>query len=233
MASCKSNALCTLVAIAIVAPLQAASPTTSLGGEHSIFEQYLNAIKAAQRSIYIEIQAIGVEAIVAGLVEALNRGVEVVVLVPTGPEDYVRADRRKPEHEAFFDLLASLGRYDQFALVGIAAPGADGGRNDAYVHAKIMLIDDAWATVGSCNLHANSLIGHTEMNASFWDPSTVRALRCELFCEHLGQGTADLDDLAAMSLYRQIARDNRRRRDVGDFDWQGLAFSLDPATYAA
>ncbi len=60
-----------------------------------------------------------------------------------------------------------------------------------------------------------------------------RALRCELFSEHLGQGTADLDDLAAMSLYRQIARDNRRRRDVGDFDWQGLAFSLDPATYAA
>ena len=27
-------------------------------------------------------------------------------------------------------------------------------------------------------------------------------------------------------------RENRLKRDAGDFNWQGLAFSLDPATYA-
>ena len=96
-----------------------------------------------------------------------------------------------------------------------------------------MLVDDAWATIGSCNLHQNSLTGHSEMNASIWDPAVVRALRCELLAEHLGRDTAGIDDRTALRLYREIARQNRRRRDANDFNWQGLAFRLDPATYGA
>ena len=208
-------------------------PYDLAGGERSILEQYLKAIEAAHRSIYIENQAVGVGAILIALADALKRGVEVVVLVPAEPEDYVRADRRAPERKAFYDLLASLSRHDRFALVGIAGPGADGDRHEVYVHAKIMLIDDAWATIGSCNLHANSLFGNSELNASFWDPVTVHTLRCKLFAEHLGQDTTHLDDGAALGLYRQVARGNRQKRDAGDPDWQGLAFSLDPATYGA
>jgi hypothetical protein len=34
----------------------------------------------------------------------------------------------------------------------------------------------------------------------------------------------------ACSALREIAGENRSRRDARDFDWQGLAFSLDPAT---
>jgi hypothetical protein len=69
------------------------------------------------------------------------------------------------------------------------------------------------------------------MNASFWDPPTVRALRCALLSEHLQTDTLSLDDRAAFRLYRRIARENRRRLDAGDPDWQGLAFRLDAATY--
>jgi cardiolipin synthase A/B len=65
--------------------------------------------------------------------------------------------------------VARLGQYEHFALVGIAALNPQGQRRNVYVHAKVMLADDAWATIGSCNLHSNSLYGHTEMNASFWD----------------------------------------------------------------
>jgi cardiolipin synthase A/B len=61
-----------------------------------------------------------------------------------------------------------------------------GRRRDVYVHGKIMLIDDKWATIGSCNLHSNSLSGHTEMNASIWDGAVVRPLRRALLAEHLG-----------------------------------------------
>jgi cardiolipin synthase A/B len=96
-----------------------------------------------------------------------------------------------------------------------------------------MLVDDAWATIGSCNLHTHSLFGNTEMNASIWDPEIVRALRCELLAEHLDQDTAGIDDRAALRRFREIARENRRRHDAGDFKWQGLAFSLDAATYGA
>jgi cardiolipin synthase A/B len=201
------------------------------GGERSIFEQYGSAIEAARRSIYIENQALAVAAIVRKLADVLDRSVEVVALVPSEPEAWFRAARRQREHKDLFDQLAALGSVERFALVGIAAPDGNGGRNSVYVHAKIMLVDDAWATIGSCNLHRASLFANTEMNASFWDPKVVRALRCELLAEHLDRPTGELDDRAALRLYRQVARDNRRRRDAGDFGWQGNVYSLDPATY--
>jgi cardiolipin synthase A/B len=200
-------------------------------GESAIRQQYLAAIGAARRSIYIENQALTVEAIVTALGNALERGVEIVVLLPADPEGWVGAARRDPERKGVFEKLASLGEYENFTLVGIAGPNAAGTRTNIYIHAKLMLIDDAWATIGSCNLHANSLFGHTEMNASFWDPQVVRSLRRELLAEHLGRDTADLDDRSSLRLYRQVANENRRKREAGNSDWQGLAFSLDPAAY--
>jgi cardiolipin synthase A/B len=209
------------------------NPHDIAGGERSILAQYLQAIGVARRSIYIENQAIPVPEVAAALEQALKRGVEVVILVPAEPEDAVRAARQNPQRKSLFDAIAALGRRENFALVGIAGPDAQGRRSNIYVHSKIMLVDDAWATIGSCNLHANSLYGNTEMNASIWDREVVHALRCELLTEHLDQDTAGIDDRAALCRYREIARENCRRRDAGDFKWQGLAFSLDPATYGA
>ena len=121
--------------------------------------------------------------------------------------------------------------YESFMLAGIAGIGADGRRKSVYVHAKLMLVDDAWATVGSCNLHRFSLFGNGEMNVAFSEPDTVRAFRCELLREHLGQDTCGMDDRDALCLFRKIAGENRRKLEAGDPQWQGLAFELDLATY--
>lgn len=212
-------------------PLQKPGHSTSPTAKAPIREQYIAAIDAARRSVYIENQALAVTAIAACLERALERGVEVVVLLPAEPESWVGAARRNPEHNDLFDTFARLGRHENFALVGIAACDPAGIRRNVYVHAKLMLVDDAWATIGSCNLHRGSLFGNTEMNASFWCPETVRSLLRELLAEHLGHSTGHLDDRAAMRLYRQVAIDNANRRALGRHDWQGLAFSLDPATY--
>jgi phosphatidylserine/phosphatidylglycerophosphate/cardiolipin synthase-like enzyme len=206
-------------------------PYKIAGGERTIFDQYLLAINAARETIYIENQAIPIPPVAAALEEALKRGVEVVVLVPAEPEAHVRAARRNPERRSLFDQVARLGRYEHFALVGIAGLNEEGVRRDVYVHGKIMLVDDAWATIGSCNLHSNSLYGHTEMNASFWDGEVVRVLRCALLAEHLGEDTAHLDARAALQLYRRVARENRHLRDVGDPNWSGIAYRLDPNAY--
>jgi cardiolipin synthase len=214
-------------------PSPGGQPYDIAGGERSIFEQYKQAIDAARSSIYIETLAPPVLDIAVGFEAALKRGVDVVVLIAAEPEGYVRLARRDPARKAEFDQLGALGKYETFALVGIAARNPNGGRSNIHVHSKIMLVDDAWATIGSCNLHAYSLFGHTEMNAAFWDPTVVRALRRQLLAEHLGQDTAHLDDRAALDLYRRVARENRRKRDAGSDAWQGLAFSLDPATYGA
>src|SRR6516165_5504767 len=47
-----------------------------------------------------------------------------------------------------------------------------------------------------------------------------------------GAAARGLDAASALRLYRQIPFHNRCRRDAGEADWRGLAFCLDPATYA-
>jgi hypothetical protein len=69
------------------------------------------------------------------------------------------------------------------------------------------------------------------MNASIWDATVVRPLRCELLMEHLERDTGHLDAREALQLYQMIARQNLYKRRKGDPHWQGLAFSLDPTTY--
>lgn len=212
-------------------PTPDGAPFFIAGGERSIFEQYLRAIGTARRTIYIENQALEVPPIVRALDAALDRGVAVTALVPATPEPRLAEMRRNAANRDLFAGLAALGGHARFALVGIAAPGRNGGRHPVHVHAKAMLVDDAWATIGSCNLHAGSLFGGTEMNASFWDPDAVRALRVALLAKHLGRDTGRLDDIAAFDLYRNAAVANRQKHEAGDDAWRGSAFTLDPATY--
>lgn len=201
------------------------------GGERTILEQYKQAIDAARRTIYIENQAIPVPEIADHLLRALARGVEVVLLTAADPEPYVYTARRDPAQQARFRSLETLAAHRNFLLAGIAArQGA--ARRPTYVHGKLMIVDDVWATVGSCNLHAYSLQGHSEMNAAIWDAALVRSLRVTLYAKHLGVDTAALDDLAALRLYARTARDNRLKLEKGDPAWQGNAFAFPAIRYA-
>jgi phosphatidylserine/phosphatidylglycerophosphate/cardiolipin synthase-like enzyme len=179
--------------------------------ERSILEQYQRAIDAARCTIYIENQAIPIPPIAKHLAAALQRGVDVVLLVPPVPEAYVYEARLDPRHAALFDGVEALGRHENFLLAGLPQ----------YVHAKLMLVDDAWATIGSCNLHAYSLGGNAERNASVWDAAAVHDLRIRLLRRHLGVDTSGLEDRVALRLFRDLARQNR-----------APAFALSPETYA-
>jgi cardiolipin synthase len=181
-------------------------------GERSNFDQYCAAITAARHSIYIEHQHVEVPDIIDCLRQALQRGVEVVAVLPS-------------EHPIPSDLSA-LTAFENMTLAGIAGIGVDGKRKPVWVHAKLMIVDDEWATVGSCNLHHASLFGNAELNVAFWHPNSARALRTQLLQEHLEIDTSSLDDRAALRLFRRIAAVNRTRLDTGGDAWQGLVFSL-------
>jgi phosphatidylserine/phosphatidylglycerophosphate/cardiolipin synthase-like enzyme len=183
-------------------------------GERSNFGQYRAGIGAARRTIYMENQYVSVPEIADSLRQALERGVEVVVVVP--------AEAGPPA------ALAGLETFENFTLAGLAGLGADGQRKTVWVHAKLMVVDGEWATVGSCNLHRYSLFGSGEMNAAIWDRDTARALLSELLHEHLERDTSAIDDRAALRLFRTIARENAARLAAGDHAWQGLAFTLHP-----
>lgn len=209
-------------------PAPGGAPFDIAGGERSIFEQYVGAIAAARETIYIEDQYIASPEIVAHLMGALERGVDVVFLCPADPEEQVREARRNPAAKPFFDALAALGRFDNFLLAGLHAPRGDG--ESVYVHDKIMLVDDHWATIGSCNIAAQSFFCDTELNAAIWDPDFARALRRELLLEHLGRDTGGMGDREALAKFGEIARANAAARSRGEA-LQGLAFALDPAAY--
>ena len=199
-------------------------------GEKTNLDQYCAAIRSARRTIYLENQYVEVREIVSALHDALTRGVEVVLLLPAVPDISSPAIVTQ-ERQAFLESRARLGSCDNFTLCGIAGLGVDGRRKPVYVHSKLMLVDDAWATVGSCNLHHYSLFGNGELNAAFWDPVAVRAMRVELFQEHLAMDTSEMDDTGALLLFRRIAHENRQRHERSDPIWQGLAVSLNAATY--
>ncbi len=96
-----------------------------------------------------------------------------------------------------------------------------------------MIIDDVWATVGSCNLHRYSMYGNSELDIAFADPVTVRALRCELLAEHLEEDTSALDGRSALGVFRTVAEQNAGRRGHGDPDWKGIAWAMDPLQWWA
>ncbi|MBP3963138.1 phospholipase D-like domain-containing protein [Paenibacillus lignilyticus] len=182
-------------------------------GERSNFDQYCSAIEAARSSIYMENQIVAVPEIMDCLHQALLRGVEIVVVVPA-------EDDKIPER------LSHLAAFNHFTLAGIAGLDDDGKRNPVWVHSKLMLVDGEWGTVGSCNLHHYSLFGNCEMNAAFWDRKATRELLDELLLEHLDQDVSGMDARAALQLFGAIARSNRLRYEIGDSNWQGLAFQL-------
>lgn len=199
-------------------------------GETGVIEQYRSALEAARNSIYIEDQAIGAPEVVDRLKSALERGVEVVVLVPKDVNEEMALGRQDPKAAAFFDSLAALGEHDNFTLACIAQSLAGGGYQHIYVHAKIALVDDVWCTIGSANIGNRSFYGDTELNASIWHGPTVSALRAELLLEHLAIDTADQSDVEALRLYARIARENAERYARGQ-KLEGLAFAVDPARY--
>jgi phosphatidylserine/phosphatidylglycerophosphate/cardiolipin synthase-like enzyme len=116
-----------------------------------------------------------------------------------------------------------LGTHDTFTLVGLAARQAGGGRSTINIHAKVMLVDDVFATIGSCNIRTTSFFRQTELNASMYDPQGVHALRCEVFDEHLNVDTRRMEDVTALCLYAETARLNAQCQDD---DWQGNVFAL-------
>lgn len=170
-------------------------------GERSVIEQYRLASDAARRTIYLENQAIPIMEAAAPLLRAMDRGVEVILLVPSTPEKYVFDARLNPAERPRFEGIEALAGHPNFLMAGLGP--------ETYVHAKMMVVDDCWATIGSCNLHAFSLQGHSEMNAAIWDADVASLLRRRLFASHLGLDMKALDEAAAFRLYREAAAAGR------------------------
>ncbi len=185
------------------------------GGHQEIFTTLTTAIGAARRYIYLEDQYL--EESVGGnrhfelyphLRAAAARGVKVV-LVGSGTRD--------PEDIDFggLEINRELNEDLQTKLVDPLRPAARSNVvvhriENCTVHAKLFLVDDRFANIGSANLFSRSMSGaDSEMSSAVVSATTlVRDLRIAVWGEHLRtpltpqvrEALADLD--LALGIWR-------------------------------
>ncbi|MEP6660062.1 MAG: phospholipase D-like domain-containing protein [Acidimicrobiales bacterium] len=181
-------------------------------GERSVARAYLKAIGRARSLVYLEDQYLWSIDAAHALADALQRhpALRVIAVVPRFADRDARGTR----------AAASIGR----AYLTEILRRAGGDRvtvydleNEAgtpiYVHAKVCVIDDVWAVVGSDNLNRRSWTHDSEISCSVIDTTPddrepvdpgglgdgarllARETRLRLWREHTGRAADDDGDL--------------------------------------
>lgn len=174
---------------------------TTPGGEDGILAAYERAIRNARRYIYIENQYFRSPAIGEAIARAIVRNPRLHVVVVAWPIKDGEVSFLDPSgyYTAATATAIRTARPDfQLTRLLVAADPAAGGRTwvPIDVHAKVMIIDDEWFTVGSANVNDRGFRTEAEINAVVVDAALATDLRRRLMAEHLLLAADDprLDD---------------------------------------
>jgi phosphatidylserine/phosphatidylglycerophosphate/cardiolipin synthase-like enzyme/peptidoglycan hydrolase-like protein with peptidoglycan-binding domain len=170
-------------------------PSFAPAGELSAMQGYLKAIARAQRYIYIEDQYLVFDEIAQALERALTRIEKLIIVVPKENDNPVipivcNVKSTFNWHQANFLRIVRL-RYPN--KVHVYHPVQPSGGEPIYVHAKMMIIDDIYAVIGSVNMGRRSMTYDTEIAVAVIDDHIesgvcrfAHDLRLNLWSEHLG-----------------------------------------------
>jgi phosphatidylserine/phosphatidylglycerophosphate/cardiolipin synthase-like enzyme len=205
-------------------------------GERSIARAYNKVVARAHSLIYVEDQYLWSAEIVQCFAEALRAspGLHMIAVIPHHPDQEGRISRPinlVGRQQALTELRAAGG--DRFAAYGVENHAGI----PVYVHAKVCVIDDVWASVGSDNVNRRSWTHDSELSCAVLDEETddreprvldrfgdgarafARRLRLQLAREHLDRGRDDdadlLDPAAAFAAFADSARALQRWTDSG------------------
>lgn len=181
-------------------------------GERSIAHGYVKSLARASSLVYVEDQYLWSREVATVYADALRRdpGLLMLFVIPGYPEEDGRfsAPPNLIGREAALRVLQAAGG-DRFAVYFLENVVG----TPVYVHAKVCIVDDRWACVGSDNTNRRSWTHDTELSAAVVDETSggwARALRLALAEEHLGAAAAgrDLTDPAEFfATFREAARD--------------------------
>jgi phosphatidylserine/phosphatidylglycerophosphate/cardiolipin synthase-like enzyme len=180
-------------------------------GERSIARGYSKAIRRARRLIYLEDQYMWSKDVARLFAAALagQPDVHLVVVVPRDP-DQDGAFAQRPEYVGRWEAIemcrrAGRGRVHVFDVENHAG-------TPVYVHAKVCVVDDVWASVGSDNFNRRSWTHDSELSSAVLDTTRdpreprdpagtgdgarafARDLRLELAREHLDRAADGSED---------------------------------------
>jgi phosphatidylserine/phosphatidylglycerophosphate/cardiolipin synthase-like enzyme len=176
---------------------------TPSGAIRDVHRAMVAAIRGAQRYIYIEDQFLDNSmmlprssaartSLFPELGAAVARGVRLI-LVSSDKVDPTDVPSAGPISLRVRSGLVNRTLTSAVTRDIIRAPGADPANvavwrlEDVTVHAKLMIIDDVFAAIGSANLHTRSMAGvDDELHTFVVDSANrVRSLRMDLWAEHL------------------------------------------------
>jgi len=195
------------------------------GGERSIARAYTKALQRARSLVYVEDQYLWSREVAQTFAEALQRqpGLHVIAVLPHHPDQDGRFSL--PPNLVGRDRAMSLLRQAggrRVAVYGVENPTG----TPVYVHAKVCVVDDVWATVGSDNFNRRSWTHDSELSAAVLDRDVdgrtpedpggqgdrarryARDLRLALMAEHLERPSDDerlVDPLGAFEELRTSA----------------------------
>src|SRR6266550_921031 len=138
------------------------------GGSFQNYMLFLLSINSARKTILIaNPYFIPDDVMTEALLKAVSRGVRVIVLVPG-------------KIDSQLTYTVSRGHYG-----GLLRGGAEIFEYQAaLMHAKTMVIDGIWATIGSTNFDNRSLALNQELNVTMYDAALARRLE-DIFQEDL------------------------------------------------
>lgn len=189
-------------------------PSSGSSGRVETWRMVQNAIRKARRFIYLENQYLIATQLAEELAAALRRGVKHVTMLTTAASD-VDTDGGLHRTKAFLELLRREDPGEERWRIVAIDPARRPNFN--YVHAKIFIVDDQLAIIGSANGARRSFTCDTEVNVGVFDEldqQTVayrfaHRMRIKLWARHLGMDTpaghaALADGVAAGVHFRQL-----------------------------
>lgn len=213
------------------------------GGMTEILSAIQMGLATARRLVYIEHQYLSARPVVDALTDALARepALEVIAVLNQNPD--VTAYRGWQNARLREARLLDHPRVGVFALwsaerSAVCGTGPRWEVSQIFVHSKVLLVDDLWATVGSANLDGVSLhsygddfagrpgrrifrhVRNFDVNVTLDDrggllEGAVHELRVRLWTEHLGVAAARLNAEPAtggwLGLWRECAARNLAR----------------------
>lgn len=196
-----------------------------------IAEAHRRLIGSAERLLYIEAQFLRYRDAARWIASRASQRpeLEVILVMPNAPEEVAYdGDRRAPHRhgewlqaQALATLQRSLGpRLGVFALAKPAEAttaekefaadrGTAFGAGTVYVHAKLLIADDARALVSSANINGRSLRWDTEFGLLWDDASGVAEFRRRSWSQLLASEADGCVEMAkGLATWRRIANAN-------------------------
>lgn len=189
-------------------------------GERSVARGYAKALRRARELVYVEDQFLWSPMVAREFAAALRREprLRLVAVVPHAPDGDGRTQVAASDlnHRRALRVLYAAGgdRVEVYEL-------ENGDGCPIYVHAKVCVVDDEWAAVGSANLNRRSWTHDSELTAAVHDDAQdgfARGLRMRLWREHLGRAAEHDGDLADPAAGVVALRDAAARLDAWHAD---------------